>query len=88
MFLGRGWDGDRDGGVVVLFVCFSPSLIAAFVFIGMEKYSSGRCSPQKTCIHSKRALGTDLSNKDFMKKLDKPNRTGVSQGTPKTEAYM
>lgn len=69
--------------MVVLFVWFSPALIVAFVFIGMEKYSFGRCSPQKTCIHSKHALGTDLSNKDFMKKLDKPNRTGVSQGTPR-----
>lgn len=75
-------------GGLCFFVCFSPSLITAFIFIGMEKYSSGRCSSQKTAIHSKCAPGTDLSNKDFMKRLDTNDRMGASQGTPKSQAYM
>lgn len=64
-------------GVTVLFAWFYPP-IAAFIFVGMEKYSSGRCPLQKTALHSKHALGTELSNKDFMKKLG-TNRMGDSQ---------
>lgn len=62
---------------------FSPFIRAPFILTGME-YSWGGYSLQKTATHLRCVLGTDLSSKDFMKKLDTNSRT--SQISPRLKS--
>jgi len=65
---------------------FSTSLITAFIFIGVGKYSTSRCSLQKTAVHSKCALGADSSNKDFYEEAGHKQQQGTPRLKPTHES--